>query len=200
MLCPVKITPTERTMDYGFYDIEAFKDLPEKRAECYGTRLLGSIVGFKKPSCRILHYSEKQDSARNPNIAWHNKCGREGYRVTGRGKQWVIVYFGERAQGNLKETFRRLSTSWRDQIGLDSSLTNILGNINYLKIIALGKKAVPLILTELQGAPMPWFTALQAITGENPVDANSAGDFRRMADSWLQWGRERGLINGEAPP
>lgn len=122
------------------------------------------------------------------------KCFRGHYGVS-RKKQWVVIPF-VRASDGVSSTFNELSAKWRDEIGCDSSLTNILGNINYLKVIALGWEAVPLMLEELKHEPAPWFTALCAITGENPVPPGSAGDFAKMAFAWLKWGREHGLLDG----
>jgi len=51
-----------------------------------------------------------------------------------------------------------------------------------------------LILRELQKEPAPWFLALRVITGEDTVGRNDAGNFSKMADAWLTWGRERGYI------
>jgi hypothetical protein len=62
----------------------------------------------------------------------------------------------------------------------------------------MGKKVIPLILRELEHEPAPWFAALQAITGENPADQQLAGNFARMADAWIEWGRRHDLINGAA--
>ena len=66
--------------------------------------------------------------------------------------------------------------------------------MNYLRIISLGWKVVPLILRELQREPAPWFLALRAITGEENVGREHPGNFRGMAEAWLAWGRERGYV------
>ena len=64
----------------------------------------------------------------------------------------------------------------------------------YQRIIGMGWSVVPLILEELNREPDQWFWALEAITEENPVSSDVAGDVRRSALAWLEWGRERGLI------
>jgi hypothetical protein len=65
---------------------------------------------------------------------------------------------------------------------------------SYQKIIGMGLAAVPLILEELQREPNQWFWALEAITDENPVPPEAAGKVRLMAEAWIQWGREHGLL------
>jgi len=101
---------------------------------------------------------------------------------------------GEAAPDTTEEEFRTFSKNWREEVGAESSLSKITGNMNYLRIISLGRKAVPLILRDLQREPAPWFLALRAITGEQNVGREYAGNFRRMAESWVAWGREKGYI------
>ena len=64
----------------------------------------------------------------------------------------------------------------------------------YQRIIGMGWSAVPLILEELRREPDQWFWALEAITEENPVPPDAAGQVRRSAEAWVQWGRDRGLV------
>ena len=64
----------------------------------------------------------------------------------------------------------------------------------YQSIIRMGPAVVPLILRELQREPDYWFWALTAITGENPVPPEDAGDLDRMTDAWLAQGRARGYL------
>lgn len=59
----------------------------------------------------------------------------------------------------------------------------------------MGQAAVPLILEELWARPDHWGPALTAITGENPVPPEDAGRLGAMAQAWLQWGKDRGLIS-----
>ena len=66
----------------------------------------------------------------------------------------------------------------------------------YQRIIGMGRRAVPLLLGELEKKPGHWFWALNAIAGENPVPAEAEGKLGDMAQAWLGWGRERGLISG----
>jgi len=56
----------------------------------------------------------------------------------------------------------------------------------------MGKEVIPLILNDLKIDPDDWFWALTAITGENPVADNDAGNIEEMAKAWLKWGRKKG--------
>jgi hypothetical protein len=64
----------------------------------------------------------------------------------------------------------------------------------YQQIIGMGREVVPLILRELEREPDHWFWALKAITGEDPVPEQHRGRVRAMADAWIRWGREHGLL------
>lgn len=65
---------------------------------------------------------------------------------------------------------------------------------SYQRIVAMGARAVPLILSEMEregDEPDQWFWALHAITGADPVPFDARGDVVQMAEAWLEWGRRR---------
>jgi len=95
---------------------------------------------------------------------------------------------------DVEAEFGSLSQNWRKEVGAESALPRITGNLNYLRIIALGEGVVPFILRDLEREAAPWFLALRAITGEQNVGREYAGNFRKMADSWIAWGRQKGYI------
>jgi hypothetical protein len=64
----------------------------------------------------------------------------------------------------------------------------------YQRIIGLGKAVIPLILRELQDEPSDWFWALRALTGEDPTTEKMAGNREKLAEAWLNWGKENGFI------
>jgi hypothetical protein len=65
---------------------------------------------------------------------------------------------------------------------------------SYQNIIGMGPDAVPLILEELRREPDHWFWALEAITLDNPVPPQDAGQLDKMALAWIAWGVNAGLI------
>lgn len=96
--------------------------------------------------------------------------------------------------------FRRLHEEWRAERGATSSITNAAMCGAYQRIIAMGQRAVPLILRQLQSEgdePDQWFWALSVITGANPIADADRGNFPRMAHAWLQWGRDRGFLSAD---
>lgn len=90
--------------------------------------------------------------------------------------------------------FRHLVERWKRDTEFCSSTTQMSLHPAYQQIIGMGRAALPLILDEMQREPDHWFWALSAITGENPVPSASQGHIDQMAESWLQWGRERGWL------
>jgi hypothetical protein len=95
---------------------------------------------------------------------------------------------------NVRDRFQRLAAKWKEQSRFLSNTLQIAMLDSYQSIIGLGEPAVPLILEELRREPAQWFWALKAITEQDPVPAEARGQVRLMAQAWIDWGRQRGLI------
>ena len=67
--------------------------------------------------------------------------------------------------------------------------------LSYLKIIAMGPDAIPMILNEMRRHPDHWFTALHVLTEANPVKKEHRGRFTAMVNDWIVWGKENGYIS-----
>jgi len=89
--------------------------------------------------------------------------------------------------------FHELASRWHNETYGLSSITKKITNLNYLKIIAMGKAVVPLILHSLAQRPDHWFVALKALTDQDPTSPNSS--FEEAVEAWLSWGRQEGLID-----
>ncbi len=94
----------------------------------------------------------------------------------------------------VEQQFRSLASEWEDQTRYESTAIQKFLAPSYQRIIGLGPSVVPYILRDLQLKPNHWFWALVAITGENPVMPDDAGNIRRMTAAWLDWGRKHGLL------
>jgi hypothetical protein len=95
----------------------------------------------------------------------------------------------------LAEEFHRLSNEWKDATGHFSNIAQKVRHPAYQAIIAMGEKAIPLILCDLEATPNDWFVALEQITGEDLIPESSYGDVEEMAKAWLRWGRQRGYAS-----
>jgi hypothetical protein len=95
---------------------------------------------------------------------------------------------------DLRDRFQRLAAEWREQSRYLSNTAQMALLKPYQRIIGMGLPAVPLILEELRREPDQWFWALEAITEANPVPPEAAGNVRLMAQAWLDWGKQQGLL------
>ncbi len=94
----------------------------------------------------------------------------------------------------VEQIFGELAATWKAETMYESSASTLASNPSYQRIIGLGRDAVPLLLRSLKTSPDPWFAALSAITGADPVLPTDRGDVVRMTDAWLRWGIERRLL------
>lgn len=93
-----------------------------------------------------------------------------------------------------RELFEKLKTQWKSKTKYMSNSAQMATVWPYQQIIGMGRPALPLILKELERETDHWFWALEAISGENPVPAEQAGQVENMAKIWIQWGQKKGLI------
>ena len=92
----------------------------------------------------------------------------------------------------LARRFRALAAEWKTGRGHSSSITKMANHPAYRKIAAMGPRAIPLVLRELEREPDHWFWALKEITNVNPVPEADRGDIEKMARHWIAWGRAQG--------
>lgn len=114
------------------------------------------------------------------------------------GRPWrdrQIAAVAERdVDDDLRNTFEELAQTWSSQTAHLSSPLKLMEHPAYRQIIGLGPAVLPLLLRDLAETHRFWFPALNAITGENPIPEDAAGNIGRMADAWVAWGRSRHLI------
>jgi hypothetical protein len=95
-----------------------------------------------------------------------------------------------------KKRFEKFARTWKSETELFSKVSKHVLHPAYQKIIGMGEAAIPLILEDLsQYGPDDWFWALTAISDENPITNEIAGDMVAMTEAWLQWGRKRGYLD-----
>jgi hypothetical protein len=94
------------------------------------------------------------------------------------------------AQDELESLFRGSAQRWREETGMLSTIAQRAMHPDYLRIIGLGRQALPLLYKELKQRPDHWFWALRAIAGDDPTLPNSK--FNDAVDAWLRWLEEAG--------
>lgn len=93
------------------------------------------------------------------------------------------------------QKFARLAATWEHDNALLSSIKDMALLPAYQEIIGMGERAIPLILRQMQARPDHWFWALKAISGENPVKEEHRGDFEKMTQDWIEWGKQKGYMD-----
>ena len=96
------------------------------------------------------------------------------------------------AEKELRKKFNELAETWKEETKFLSSISDIIIHPAHMQIIAMGPKAVSLILNRLKEETDLWFWALNFITGENPVTQDIRGNVKAMSEAWLEWGRKNG--------
>jgi len=90
-----------------------------------------------------------------------------------------------------KTLFDSLVRQWTTETMFMSSLSEQFRHPAYQSIVAMGYKAVPFLLIEMQERPNHWGHALSAITGANPVATDDEGRLDCVVSAWLDWGHEQ---------
>jgi hypothetical protein len=98
---------------------------------------------------------------------------------------------GRQSNQFLTQLFREHADRWKTDTGHMSSITRAIAHPSYLRIIGMGKKAIPLLLKELRERPDHWLVALNAITGEDP--APEGANFTEAVAAWVKWGEAKNL-------
>ncbi|MHC5824234.1 MAG: hypothetical protein ACYT04_52460, partial [Nostoc sp.] len=111
---------------------------------------------------------------------------RKAKQITNRPSSYLL------RQAEIKDTFMKLANQWRSETKHMSLMSDMILHTAYQQIIGMGTNAVPLILEELSREPEHWFWALRSITGANPIKPEDRGRVKKMAEAWLDWGRQHG--------
>jgi hypothetical protein len=99
----------------------------------------------------------------------------------------------------VRPRFEALAEEWALATKTPSSfLRDKFMHPAYQQIIGLGPSVLPLLLSRMASAPDHWGWALQAITGEDPVPEEDAGDIEAIARAWLAWANRHGVELAEA--
>lgn len=97
----------------------------------------------------------------------------------------------DRSEG-IEKQFVELAARWKEETRFASKMKTISEHPAYRKIVAMGDKAVPLILADLEKTGDSWFMALREITGADPVPKENRGKMKETAYAWISWGHARG--------
>ncbi len=158
------------------------KELPD-REEC--------DVAFndKNPYGQTVHWNGRHDNLFGSTRDWNAK----------RHKKPDLVAQSSAELNEADELWEMVSYHvdlWKKETAPLSSVARMIAHPSYLRLIALGGRSAAvlrLLLRELSAEPDFWFSALEAIAGENPVPEGS--DFDASVESWVKWGKSRRFLS-----
>jgi hypothetical protein len=102
------------------------------------------------------------------------------------------AFLGEKARMEAK--LETLAHVWLVETSAASSVADKMNNAAFREIVAIGKDAVPFLLSKLLSDPGEWIVALHTITGADPVQESHRGYLNEMTKDWLTWGRKSGYV------
>ncbi len=115
-------------------------------------------------------------------------------RTVEQAMQEVRAHSEEAELTALRREFELLAAKWEEETSGYSASSDEIIHPAYLRIIGMGKSALPWILEEMSENHGQWFVALEAITGENPIHEEDYGRRPKMRSAWQDWGRKNGWI------
>jgi len=110
------------------------------------------------------------------------------------GKSAVLITYSRSDSTADEERFAGLVETWIKETALEPSLSKRSMNPSYQRIIAMGPKAIPLILKEMQRRPGHWFWALEFLIQDEPNPAEGCEDLKGAREAWLKWGESKGYL------
>lgn len=92
----------------------------------------------------------------------------------------------------LERLFQQLVAEWHEDTRFQSSTDVLAAHPSFLRIIGLGHRILPLVLSSYSRELDHWYLALRPLTGVDPVPESDLGDLDRMREAWLAWARHEG--------
>jgi hypothetical protein len=93
---------------------------------------------------------------------------------------------------SLAEEFPNLVRQWKEETFFISSLGKQFTHPAYVRIMAMGKEGIPLVLREMQNSQDNWFYALKFMAGKDI--AAGIENFEDAKAAWLEWGYSKNYI------
>jgi hypothetical protein len=89
--------------------------------------------------------------------------------------------------------FRHHVERWRKEALAYSSIARKIAHPDYLAIVGMQKKVIPLLLRELAERPTYWFAALKTLAKDEQTPEEPTS-FDAAVKAWLDWGKKRGYL------
>ena len=132
------------------------------------------------------HWQSSEEEIETSSMDSHYSCSSD---ITGKKS----ISTTSTIRDNDEVQFKIFLDRWHEERGITSSVSEMTTCRSYLRIIAMGRRALPLILKQLKREgrdPDHWFAALEAIVGHDPIPKDAYGSTTRMAHAWFDWADE----------
>jgi hypothetical protein len=93
---------------------------------------------------------------------------------------------------SIATEFASLVKQWNEETFALSSLTKKYNHPAYVRIMAMGKEGISMVLKELQQSGGRWFYALKFMAGENISEG--IDNFEDAKAAWLEWGYKNNYL------
>jgi hypothetical protein len=90
---------------------------------------------------------------------------------------------------SYQQKFDALADAWEEFNAVRGVAT--LNHSAYHQIMAMGERAIPMLLARLRNGEGVWVYALRCITGVQVDTPEMSGDPQRVIQAWLEWGKSR---------
>jgi hypothetical protein len=165
---------------------------PEQRYEWpdkYGERFAPTYVWREQPR---HHAKERYAYARKIVDLFVRHRQRKSTRHETASRTGTVLDLHLQAEP-LRSEFAALADQWRRETQHFSLISRKVSHPAYLRIMGMGRPAIPLLLEELRDRPSHWFVALRFTANTDPVPQGANPGQAR--DAWLEWGRAEGLLD-----
>ena len=158
--------------------------VPILNTKVFHAVIFGAHLEFLNQAPYVLAYLAMEDCRSKPKstVVTFGTTSSAGF-ATNKVKSMALLENSK----PIQERFRELRDDWKSKTRHLSNTAQISLVFPYQMIIGMGPQVVPLILAELEKETDHWFWALEAITGENPVAEQEAGDVEASARAWIRW-------------
>lgn len=94
----------------------------------------------------------------------------------------------------LKDKFNSLVDIWEQNTAFESSISNIIEDDYFKKIVDMKNKAIPLIIDEIEREPSVLVWALNIITGKS-MSSGGRETIEQVCKKWVKYYREGRIQN-----
>ena len=115
------------------------------------------------------------------------------FEIVAAEKIFEILLHIKEEKDKTEKKFNKLSKKWKEETAGESSVSSIVMNRNYQKIMGMGCSAIEFILKDLEEEKRDWLWALEMIVDDedNPITPETRNSFKKSVGAWIAWGKKK---------